>query len=53
VTLIVEQTNLYASQVLEGSAYTKWTAVTENDIWAFLGFTILMGINVLPAMSDY
>ena len=53
VTLIVEQTNLYTSHVLEGSANTKWTVVTENDIWAFLGFTILMGMNVLPAMSDY
>ena len=53
VTLIVEQTNLYASQVLAESANSKWTAVTEDDIWAFLGFTILMGINVLPALSHY
>ena len=40
---IVEQTNVYARLVL-GDA-RPWREVTENDIWAFFGFCILMGIN--------
>ena len=50
---IVQQTKKYAAEVLSGSARRSWTDVTENDIWAFLGFMILMGINQLPALVDY
>ena len=53
MSMIVEQTNTYAGLVLGESASTKWIEVTEQDIWAFLGFTILMGINVLPALAHY
>ena len=49
---IVEQTNRYASHVIEGGN-SKWTDVTESDIWAFLGFMILMGINRLPGLRHY
>ena len=50
---IVQQTNKYAAEVLSDSARRSWTDVTEDDIWAFLGFMILMGINQLPALVDY
>ena len=50
---IVEQTNKYASQVIQDKVHSRWTDVTENDIWAFLGFMILMGINQLPSLVHY
>ena len=33
--------------------YAKWVHVNEEEIWAYMGFMILMGINHLPALSDY
>ena len=50
VATIVEQTNEYARLVLGDR---PWREVTENDIWAFFGFCILMGINHLPAIRNY
>ena len=48
---IVEQTNTYARLVLGENP--RWTDVTDTEIWAFLGFCILMGINRLPALHHY
>jgi len=53
VTTMVEQTNLYAAQVLGDQTQTAWTNVTEGDIYAFLGIAILMGVNQLPALAHY
>ena len=53
VELIVEQTNLYARQVMSDDQYVKWVDVDVEEIWAYMGFMILMGINHLPALSDY
>ena len=50
---VVEQTNVYARQVLGDAAEGKWTDVTDADIWAFLGFALLMGINRLPQTHLY
>ena len=50
IHLIVDQTNLYASQVMDISQYEKWSKVTADEIWAYFGF---MGINHLPALADY
>ena len=50
---MVEQTNLYAAQVLGDQTQTSWTNVTEGDIYAFLGIAILMGVNQLPALAHY
>ena len=33
--------------------YANWIDVNEEEIWAYMGFMILMGINHLPALSDY
>ena len=53
IDLIVDQTNLYASQVMDAVQYDKWTKVTSDEILAYFGFMILMGINQLPALVDY
>ena len=50
---IVEQTNLYAHQVLGDAVGRKWTDVTPDDLWALLGFALLMGINRLPQIEMY
>ena len=48
IASIVEETNRYAREVLGDAATTKWVDVVAEDVWAFLGFTLLMGINRLP-----
>ena len=50
---IVTQTNIYASQVMGEERYQKWEKVTENELMAYLGFAILMGIVQMPAINDY
>ena len=48
---IVRETNVYARQVLGDGASEKWTNVDADDISAFWGFALLMGINRLPVTS--
>ena len=50
---IVEQTNLYTSQVMDALHYDKWSQVTADEICAYFGFMILMSVNHLPALADY
>ena len=50
---IVHQTNLYAQQTMEESQYEKWVDVTVEELKAYLGFGILMGIVKLPLIDDY
>ena len=33
--------------------FSKWTQITVEELRAFLGFAILMGINILPSIKDY
>ena len=33
--------------------FSKWTHITVKELRAFLGFAILMGINILPSIKDY
>ena len=37
VDLIVEQTNLYACQVMSDDQYAKWVDVDAEEIWAYMG----------------
>ena len=46
VQMIVDETNRYAEQVLQGTDKV-WSTSTE-EIRAYMGFMILMGINHLP-----
>ena len=50
---IVHQTNLYAQQTMEERQCEKWTDVTVEELRAYLGFCILMGIVKLPAIDDF
>ena len=51
--MIAEQTNLYASQTMTIEAYSKWAIVTVEELKAYLGFYILMGLVRMPSMYDY
>ena len=50
---IVKQSNAYAKTVMGPEKYDKWAKMTVDDLKAFLGFSILMGINHLPSLNDY
>ena len=50
---IVEQTNLYAKQTMDEGQYAKWHDVTVEELKAYLGFFVLMGILKLPSIDDY
>ena len=50
--IIVEQTNLYAEQVL-GEKYMEWEKISVQELRAYFGFMVLMGLVPLPAIDDY
>ena len=50
---IVDESNRYAKQVMGEEAYQKWSPITVEELRAFFGFNILMGIVHLPAIDDY
>ena len=51
--VIAQQSNLYASQVMDQHAYAKWDKITVSELNAYFGFCMLMSINHLPAIEDY
>ena len=51
--LMVTESNRYAEEVMESEKFATWTKITVDELKAFLGFSILMGINQLPAVKDY
>ena len=51
VGLIVDETNRYAQQSLQGT--DKVWETDGDEIRAYMGFMILMGINKLPEIRDY
>ena len=53
IQMIVTESNRYASEVMGSEKYDTWNTFTPNDMLAFFGFAILMGINRLPSMDDY
>ena len=53
LSLIVRETNLYAAQCLTAAnSNTTWETDLE-EIKAFLGFMVVMGVNRLPEIRDY
>ena len=50
---VVEQSNLYAKQVMGEEKYAAWEKITREELRAYIGFCILMGISHLPALDDY
>ena len=53
LNVIVRETNRYGWQKLAGQALDKWQDVTLNEIKAFLGVSVVMGVNPLPSTADY
>ena len=51
--LMVTESNRYAEEVMGNEKFATWTKITVDEMKAFLGFSILMGINQLPAVKDY
>ncbi len=46
---IVKESNAYA---MGDEKYDKWSKITVEELKAFLGFSVLMGINHLPSLND-
>ena len=51
--MIVEQMNLYARQILGEEQYAQFVQVTVDELQAYLGFCVLMGLVQMPVMEDY
>lgn len=48
------QTNLYANQQREAQNDTSvWTPISKEELMAFVGINIAMGIVSLPTLNDY
>ena len=50
---IVEETNRYAKTVMGESRYEKWEKIKADDIYAYFGIMIMMGLVELPSLHDY
>ena len=50
---IVQQTNLYANQCMGDERYSTWEVVTVEELGAYFGFMVYMGLVHLPALADY
>ena len=55
VDLIVEETNQYAHQSLRNnpSHLATWKNVSKEELKAYFGVCMIMGINQLPRIADY
>ena len=51
--MITEQSNLFAEQAMEQEEFQRWVKITTEEIKAYLGFIILMGLVRLPSIYDY
>ena len=49
---IVEQSNLYASECM-GERFDSWQIITMEELKAYFGFMILMGLMKMPSIYDY
>ena len=50
---IKQQTNKYAREVSSPEKLSTWTDVTVQELYAYLGFNFLMGLNPKPSIEDY
>ena len=48
--LIVEQTNKYTAECMGLEKFDKWNKVTVEELCAYMGFMLLMGIVHLPSL---
>ena len=52
VDTIVEETNCYGQFCVQ-EKYETWEKITEEEMYAYFGFLILMGMVNLPSIKDY
>ena len=50
---IVNETNRYALQCMGEALYNNWVEITVEELEAFFGIMILMGLVRLPSIRDY
>ena len=50
---IVDETNRYADQMQTPAQKEQWTPLTVDELKAYMGFCMLMGIVRLPSIEDY
>ena len=50
---IVVETNRYARTVMGEDRYRKWDKVEADDMYAYFGIMIMMGLVELPSLHDY
>lgn len=48
----MKQTNAYAADCM-GESFDRWQQVTVDELCAYMGFMILMGLVKLPSIYDY
>ena len=44
--MIVNESNRYAKQVMGDDKYKEWKKITVEELKAFFGFSVLMGITI-------
>ena len=49
---IKQQTNKYAREVSSPEELNTWTDVTVQELYAYLGFNFLMGLNPKPSIEN-
>ena len=53
IRMIVDQSNLFASLSMSEEQYSKWNKISSEELQAYLGFIIIMGLVPLPSIYDY
>ena len=53
VETIVYESNSYAKLCMGEEMFTKWDKITRQELEAYFGFMILMGLVPLPSYHDY
>ena len=51
--LIVEQSNKYTAECIGEEKYAKWNEITVEELCAYMGFMLLMGVVHMPSLYDY
>ena len=44
---------MYAKEIMEPEKYSAWMQITLQELKAYIGICILMGLVPLPELSDY
>jgi len=52
MTSIADEMNKYAREVIPPEKLSKWIDVTVEELYAYLGFNFLMGLNRKPSIND-